>query len=97
MADAFLLRYIFHNWTDKDCVRILKALRPALRQGTKLLVVELLQDHENISAPTWFEDRIFRFVFTLFPVQFGSTYSMLIINLNKQKARHANDVLYWSR
>ena len=62
VADAYLLRYIFHNWSDKDCTRILKALRPALRNGTKLLVMELLQDHRMVSPETWFEDRIVRFV-----------------------------------
>nr|QVK45110.1 O-methyltransferase [Pseudopithomyces chartarum] len=60
VADAYLLRYIFHNWNDVDCGRILKALRPALRQGTKLLVMELVQENHAVSPESWFEDRIVR-------------------------------------
>ncbi|CAI6337028.1 unnamed protein product [Periconia digitata] len=60
VADAYILRYIFHNWTDEDCVRILKALRPALREGTKLFVMELVQDGYAMSPESWFEDRIIR-------------------------------------
>ena len=62
IADAYLLRYVFHNWIDKDCTRILKALHPALRDGTKLFVIELLQDHETVSPETWYEDRIVKCV-----------------------------------
>lgn len=65
VADAYLLRYIFHNWNDVDCGRILKALRPALRQGTKLLVMELVQENHAVSPESWFEDRIVRYVLSI--------------------------------
>lgn len=39
-ADIFLLRWILHNWSDKYCVLILRALLPALRPGARVLVAE---------------------------------------------------------
>ncbi|KAF7194071.1 Grayanic acid biosynthesis cluster O-methyltransferase [Pseudocercospora fuligena] len=37
-ADVYFFRAVFHNWTDKDCVRILLGLVPALRKGAKILI-----------------------------------------------------------
>lgn len=39
--DAVLIRYIFHNWSDEYCVRILRNLIPGLKPGAKIVV----QDH----------------------------------------------------
>lgn len=42
---AFIMRSILHNWADKYAIRILQALVPAMRKGTKLLIYEhVLQD-----------------------------------------------------
>lgn len=42
---AFFLRNILHNWSDKYCLKILQALRPALRPGTRILIDEyVLED-----------------------------------------------------
>lgn len=41
---AFLLRNILHNWSDKYCIKILRALRPALRPGTRVLIDEYILD-----------------------------------------------------
>lgn len=37
-ADVYFFRMIFHDWSDKYCVRILKNLIPALKDGAKLLI-----------------------------------------------------------
>ncbi|KAJ4385388.1 hypothetical protein N0V93_009815 [Gnomoniopsis smithogilvyi] len=37
-ADIYFLRWIFHNWSDKYCVKILQALIPALRPGAKVII-----------------------------------------------------------
>lgn len=37
-ADVYLFRFIFHNWSDPYCVKILKALVPAMRSGSKIIV-----------------------------------------------------------
>lgn len=40
-ADAYLLRTILHNWSDKYCLSILRALVPALKPGNKILINEI--------------------------------------------------------
>lgn len=39
-AEIYFLRWIFHNWSDKYCVKILEALLPALRPGAKVIISE---------------------------------------------------------
>lgn len=39
-VQVFLLRWILHNWPDKYCVKILRALVPAMEKGSKVLVVD---------------------------------------------------------
>jgi hypothetical protein len=41
-ADAYLLSQILHDWSDADCLRILKTIQAAARPGTKLLLVEAI-------------------------------------------------------
>lgn len=40
VAEIYFLRWIFHNWSDKYCVKILQALIPALRPGAKVIISE---------------------------------------------------------
>ena len=59
-ADLYLFRLVLHNWSNEDCVRILRALVPALRHGAKVVVHELcLPELRNISM---FEERELRCV-----------------------------------
>ncbi|KAL9610543.1 MAG: hypothetical protein Q9167_004755 [Letrouitia subvulpina] len=37
-ADVYLFRFVFHNWSDGYCVKILRALVPAMRSGAKVAV-----------------------------------------------------------
>lgn len=39
-AEIYFLRWIFHNWSDKYCVKILQALVPALKPGAKVIISE---------------------------------------------------------
>jgi len=53
-ADAYLLRLILHNWPDKYCIKILRALIPALKTNARVLV----QDYclpEPKTIPFWKE------------------------------------------
>ena len=43
-ADAVLLRWVLHNWHDVYCERILRALIPVLKPGTKVLIYEYVLD-----------------------------------------------------
>jgi hypothetical protein len=39
-ADVYFFRWIFHNWADGYCVRILRGLIPALKRGARVMVYE---------------------------------------------------------
>ena len=39
-ADVYFFRWIFHNWSDKYCIRILQNLVPALKAGARILINE---------------------------------------------------------
>jgi hypothetical protein len=39
-ADVYYLRWILHDWSDKYCVKILKSLIPAMKQGARLFLSE---------------------------------------------------------
>lgn len=41
-GDVYLLRYILHNWPDDYCARILRALIPALKPGSRILISDHL-------------------------------------------------------
>ena len=41
-GDVFLLRWILHDWPDQYVVRILRNLRPVLRDGDKVVVNDQL-------------------------------------------------------
>lgn len=41
-ADVYLYRWILHNYPDKYCIKILKALIPALKKGARVLVMDFV-------------------------------------------------------
>ncbi|KAF2475192.1 S-adenosyl-L-methionine-dependent methyltransferase [Lindgomyces ingoldianus] len=41
-ADIYILKFIFHDWPDKECIAILQALRPALKAGAKVLFIDYI-------------------------------------------------------
>jgi ubiquinone/menaquinone biosynthesis C-methylase UbiE len=41
-ADLQTLKFILHDWTDEECVQILRCCREALAPGGKILIVEML-------------------------------------------------------
>lgn len=41
-ADVYFFRWIFHDWSDKYCIAILRALIPALRTGSRVLMMEAI-------------------------------------------------------
>ena len=43
-ADIYLLIRVLHNWTDDDCIRILRNCRSAMKPGARLLIVEQIID-----------------------------------------------------
>lgn len=45
-ADLHALKFILHDWTDEECVRILRRCREALAPGGRILIVEMLVPEE---------------------------------------------------
>jgi hypothetical protein len=47
-GDAILMKSILHNWTDEQCVKILKNCRKAISENTgKLIIVDAVLQQEN--------------------------------------------------
>ncbi|XXG66769.1 hypothetical protein AAC387_Pa06g0280 [Persea americana] len=47
MADAVFLKWILHDWSDEDCVRILRRCKeaiPSKEEGGKVIVVDMVVD-----------------------------------------------------
>lgn len=50
-ADAYMMKYIIHDWTDDQCASILANCRKAMAHGGRVLVVEHVLRPGN--APDW--------------------------------------------
>lgn len=46
-ADVYVLKNILHDWDDQACATILKAVRAAMPEGSKLVLVEYLQERNR--------------------------------------------------
>ena len=55
-ADAYLMKWILHDWSDEEALHILRTCRQAMMQGTKLLIVEHLIKSDNVPSPGKFLD-----------------------------------------
>ncbi|KAF5667303.1 O-methyltransferase [Fusarium heterosporum] len=60
-ASAFFLRHCLHNWNDEDCIRIIRALVPALERckpGARVLInEEVLPERNEVSK---YEENLLR-------------------------------------
>ncbi|GJV58799.1 trans-resveratrol di-O-methyltransferase-like protein [Tanacetum coccineum] len=49
-ADAVLLKWVFHNWNDEECIKIMKLCKEAIatkENGGKLIIIEMLVKNEE--------------------------------------------------
>ncbi|KAI1752670.1 sterigmatocystin 8-O-methyltransferase [Xylaria castorea] len=53
-ADVFFLRLILHNWADKYGVRILRALIPGLKNGSRVIIMDACMKERGV-LPLWRE------------------------------------------
>lgn len=51
-ADVYVFRQIFHDWGDNHCIKILRALIPALKPGVKILANDFILPPPGILPPT---------------------------------------------
>ena len=50
-ADIYFLRWILHDWSDKYCIKILQALIPALKDGSRIVIGELVVPEPGMVSP----------------------------------------------
>lgn len=50
-GDAYILKRILHDWSDADCVRILRSCRAAMNEDARLLVVDAVVPAGNAPHP----------------------------------------------
>ncbi|KAF2684048.1 sterigmatocystin 8-O-methyltransferase [Lentithecium fluviatile CBS 122367] len=50
-ADIYLLKMILHDWADADAIKILQALRPALKPGARVVLLEYIGDRGETETP----------------------------------------------
>ncbi|MDX6438189.1 MAG: hypothetical protein QOF45_772 [Gaiellaceae bacterium] len=55
-GDAYLLKWIIHDWEDEDAIAILQVVRAAIADGARLLVVERHLGPPNEEAQSKFSD-----------------------------------------
>ena len=58
-AEVYMLRWILHDWSDDYAVKILQALVPALRPGSKVIVNEICMPAVGSLSP--FKERYTRY------------------------------------
>ena len=52
-GDIYLVIRVLHNWTDDDCIRILRTCRTAMKPGARLLIVEqIIEPDPTLGRPT---------------------------------------------
>ncbi|KAK9090589.1 hypothetical protein Sjap_023766 [Stephania japonica] len=62
-ADAVLLKWVLHDWRDKDCVQILKRFREAIvskEKRGKAIIIDIVLDlnggtHESVELQPFFD------------------------------------------
>ena len=57
-ADIYFFRWIYHNWSDKYAISILKNLIPALKKGAKIVANEFLLPEPGVLSP--YQERTLR-------------------------------------
>lgn len=49
-AEVYFFRWVFHNWSDEYCLRILRAQVPALRPGVRIVVQDAIMPEPGTAA-----------------------------------------------
>ncbi|QJW90665.1 methyltransferase [Spirosoma taeanense] len=55
-GDGYIMKHIIHDWSDEQCIAILKNCRKAMKEGGRVLVVEMVVPEGNEPSPAKFLD-----------------------------------------
>ncbi|USP82230.1 S-adenosyl-L-methionine-dependent methyltransferase [Curvularia clavata] len=50
-TDVYLLRWIIHDWPEKFAIKILQALKPVLKAGTRIIVMNAIIPEKGVLTP----------------------------------------------
>lgn len=70
IADVYLYRMVFHNWSDAGARKILSALQPALRHGSRVILIEYVMPKMG-TAPDYAELQTRRLDNTMYSLMNG--------------------------
>ncbi|TVY17141.1 O-methyltransferase bik3 [Lachnellula arida] len=56
-ADVYFFRWVFHNWSDKYCIQILRNHIPALKKGARIVINEYVLPEPGV-LPIYQEERL---------------------------------------
>lgn len=51
-ADIYLLRMIIHDWADADTIRILKELTEVMKEGSRIVIMDMVLPRPGTSSQT---------------------------------------------
>jgi hypothetical protein len=79
-ADLYYIRWVLHNWSDKYCIKVLRAQIPMLKPGVRILIHDTIMPMPG-TVPRWRENSlrsvIFFLSFHLSLVRFRPIFSLL--------------------
>ncbi|TVY28476.1 O-methyltransferase [Lachnellula hyalina] len=67
-ADVYFFRWVFHNWSDKYCILILRNHIPALKKGARIVINEYVLPEPGV-LPIYQEERLRSMDLTMMEVQ----------------------------
>ena len=66
-ADVYFFRWIFHGWSDKYCILLLRNLIPALKPSARLVINDFCLPPQSNTLPLSIERRLRLVKFDFFP------------------------------
>jgi len=67
-ADVYFFRWIFHNWSDKYCIKILRSLIPALKTNARIVINDNVLPEPGV-MPNFREERLRSMDLTMLELQ----------------------------
>lgn len=69
-ADVYLFRWILHDWSDEYAVRILEAVKPGLKKGARVVIMDAITPEPGVIPP--YQDRKIRDYDTMMKILFNA-------------------------
>jgi len=55
-GDCYVLKHVLHNWTDEQCITLLKSVREAMNPGGRVVIVEMFMPDDEPTGPVMLLD-----------------------------------------